>query len=93
MADYPLWIISNFILTRTTLTGCSIFKSKHATVRWLGCIKCDEGHISNSCKENKGVYRLSSVSPVDIRRSKDYDFVRQFISKPFTKEKAFKLSH
>jgi len=34
----------------------------------------------------------SSVSPVDIRRSKRYDFVRQFISKPFTKEKVFELS-
>jgi len=34
----------------------------------------------------------SSVSPVDIVRSKAYDFVCQFISKPFTKEKVLKLS-
>jgi len=34
----------------------------------------------------------SSISPVDILRSKGYEFVRQFISKPFTKEKVFELS-
>jgi len=38
------------------------------------------------------VYILTaSISPVDIRRSKRYDFVRQFISKPFTKEILFSL--
>jgi len=33
------------------------------------------------------VYIISaSISPIDILRSKGYSFVKQFISKPFTKE-------
>jgi CheY-like chemotaxis protein len=39
------------------------------------------------------VYILSaSISPVDMLRSKGYDFVLQFITKPFTKDKLFALS-
>lgn len=34
----------------------------------------------------------SSVSPIDLSRSKSYDFVQKFISKPFTKEKLLALS-
>jgi len=38
------------------------------------------------------VYILTaSISPIDILRSKGYDFVSQFISKPFTKEILFSL--
>ena len=39
------------------------------------------------------VYILSaSIRPVDMLRSKGYDFVSQFISKPYTKEKLLSLA-
>jgi len=34
----------------------------------------------------------SSINPADILRSKSYGFVKQFISKPFTKENVFEFT-
>ena len=49
--------------------------------------------IYPSLAKKINVYIVSaSISPVDISRSKGYDFVRQFITKPFTKEKVFELT-